>query len=78
MRRRALKAEETMMKEELRRIYGEHMTLTDVARELGMKHTYAARCFVKDIPATRVNNRLRWPTTEVARRIWECREMPKA
>lgn len=70
-------AEESKIKEELRSIYGGHMTLTDVAHELGMKHACTARGFVKDIPATRINNRLRWPTGEVARRLAQCRETPK-
>ncbi|MBR2743474.1 MAG: hypothetical protein IKD89_07780 [Clostridia bacterium] len=76
MDERTISEEEARMREELRRMYGGHMTLTDVARELGMKYTYGARGFVKNLPATRVNNRLRWPTGAVARRLIECREKP--
>lgn len=60
---------------ELRGIYGGVMTITDLAKEIGMNREAAKRWAMEENIGYSLNNRLRFETIEVARKIVEMRGM---
>lgn len=57
--------------EELRKLYGGAMSLTDVMKTLGFKYSETAKKWVKSegLEAIEVNGRKRWLTSDVARAL---------
>ncbi|MBQ3379703.1 MAG: hypothetical protein IJG50_07580 [Clostridia bacterium] len=68
--------EEKALVRELRELYGGAMTLADITREIGAVKPATGKKWAQDLPAVRINGRLRWRVTDVARKLYESREVP--
>ena len=62
-------------REDLRKRYGGMLNLTDVQKELGLRDPKTARAFLAGVPSTVVCRRRKWAVEDLARKLYEEREV---
>lgn len=70
---RTVPIEQKEIAAELRSVYGGMMTAADVGTEIGVKHHSAYEAFLIGVPFYVINNRKRYKTSDIAKKIYESR-----